>query len=86
MRDSSICDSIAVAKVDIVQILAQLRDGLNRAIRDLSAFCEDQISKSWRCCDDLDHSSILQFSTVCEVQNAQRVKGAIERKIQECSV
>ena len=44
LDDSLICDMIAVAKMDIMEVLAQFTYGVDGNICDISALCQNQIS------------------------------------------
>ena len=66
-----------------MKVLAQLRDGHNCSVRYLPAFCQDQVSKTWSCLDNLLDASVLKFSAVCQIEDAQALKGNVLWKVEK---
>lgn len=62
--DRQVSNAIAVAEMNVMQVLAQFRDGEDSSICDLSAFCQDQIAQARTALDDLFNSSVSKLVTV----------------------
>lgn len=75
-----------MTKVDVVQVFCKTSDSHDSAIGNLSALCKDEVSKTGRGGNDLLDSSVLQFSAVGQIENAQTLKSDFERKVEECVV
>ena len=73
--DRWICNSAAVAKMDVMQVLAQLGDGEDGSVSDLSTLGQDEISKSWASLNDLLHPLVAEFVAICQIQYPQRIEG-----------
>jgi len=48
LDDSVVSDLLTVAQVGVMEILAQLCDRLNGAIRDEPTFSQDEVPETWR--------------------------------------
>lgn len=79
-------DVAAVAEVQVVEVLAQPCDGVDGSVRDVAAFREDQIAQAVRHLDDLIDRFVGDESAVGKVQNPERLKGFVRRKVQESIV
>lgn len=86
MLDGIVRDLPAMSQVNVVQILAELGDGVHRCVGDVAALGQHNIAKFRGHVHDLLYRSIRDARTGCEVENAQVFKSPVRRKREECAV
>lgn len=84
--DSLVGQVHAVAEVDVMQVLAELRDGEDSLVGNVAALCKDEISKTRSGSDDLLDSMVGDPGAGCEVEDAEVVKNHSRGKREEGAV
>lgn len=62
--DTDIGDAGTVPKVDVMKVLAEFRDSKHSSVSDLTAFCQNKITKSGTRLDDPFDTLVSNFATV----------------------
>lgn len=77
---------LAVTKVKVMKIFPEPADAVYHcSIRDIPAFCENEITKAWRNGDDFVDAIVGQEFTAGEVENAETLIVSV-RKVKESFV
>jgi hypothetical protein len=72
--DGIIRDMAAVSKMNVVQILTELADGVDSYVSNISAFCQNQISKARSHADDFLDGTICKSGTAGKIQDAEMLE------------
>jgi hypothetical protein len=72
--DTDIRDARTMTKMDVMEVLAELRDRKHSSVGDLSAFCQYQIAKSWTRLDNSLDALITELAAVRQVKDAKCIK------------
>ncbi len=75
-----------MAEVDIVEVFAQLCNGDDCTIGDLSAFGQHQVPKSWGAVNDLLNSFVMQLNTACEIEDTETLESKSLGQLKESVV
>lgn len=83
LLDTSVGNPRTVAKVDVVEVLAKLRDRRDGTVGDLTAFCQDEVTQAWGGRDDLLDTNVVELSTIRKIQYAEALICSIRRQVEE---
>ena len=65
LLDGRVSDVTAVTEMDIMQVLSEAGDGVNRVVGNVPTLGEHEVAESRRNIDDLLHSTIGQADARC---------------------
>lgn len=75
-----------MAEMDIVQVFAELGDGMDGCVGDVAALGKDKIAQAWRGIDDLLNSGIRESRARSQVENSEVLVDLAIREAQESVV
>jgi hypothetical protein len=88
--DTDIRDARTMTEMDVMEILAELRDRKHSSVGDLPAFCQYQIAKSWTRLDNSLNALVTELAAVRQIEDAECVERHghlwVVRQIEECGI